>query len=112
MLEGIIRWWAPPCNSFILPCGHMSLTLQDILQVTELPLLENDYASLVDTLGLPPLSEKQLNSSSYSQVIKQWYSLTRISPTPDKRISFMWVLMCMYLFVPSSGEHHGIFGSG
>lgn len=27
LLDGTIRLWAPPCNSFILPCGPMSINL-------------------------------------------------------------------------------------
>lgn len=104
LLKGIIRWWAPPCNSFIFPCGPTSPTLKDILKFTGLSLLRNDYASLTNTKGLPQLSEKHLSPSSYSQVFKQWYLLTLTSPSPDERISFMWVLICKYLFGPSFGK--------
>ncbi|XP_075482686.1 uncharacterized protein LOC142522960 [Primulina tabacum] len=89
LLEGAIRLWAPPCNSFILPCGPMSITLQHILLFTGLPLLRNEFASLVDTQDLPQLSEQYLNPSSYSQVIRSWCALRRTSPTSNERISFM-----------------------
>lgn len=69
LLDGVIRLWPPPCNSYILPCGPMSIDLQDILQFTRLPLLGNDCARLFDTSNLPQFSEKFLNPSSYSQAI-------------------------------------------
>lgn len=104
LLDGTIRLWAPPCNSFILSCGPMSINLHDILQFTGLPLLGNDFSRLVDTSDFPQLSEKFLNPSLYSQAIRSWYDLKRTSPTSDERIEFMWVLICMYLFCPSSGK--------
>ncbi|XP_075496156.1 uncharacterized protein LOC142533314 [Primulina tabacum] len=104
LIEGAIRLWALPCNSFILPCGPMSVTLLDVLHLTGLPLIGNEFASLVDTQELPQLPEQYWNPSSYSQVIRSWSTLKRTSPISEERISFMWVLICKYLFCPSSGK--------
>ncbi|XP_075478287.1 uncharacterized protein LOC142519228 [Primulina tabacum] len=104
LIEGAIRLWALPCNFFILPCGPMSITLQDVLHLTGLPILGNDFASLADTRDLPQLPEQYWSPSSYSQIIRSWSALKRTSPTSEERISFMWVLICKYLFCPSSGK--------
>ena len=81
----------------------MSITLRDVYYLTGLPILGSDIHFVIDldTLSSPTIPTKGL--TSFYKVISMWCYHTA-KPTPQEYVSFLWVLICRFIFCPPSGK--------
>ena len=81
----------------------MYITLHDVYYLTGLPILGFDIPCLIDPEAFPSLTIKTKGISSFYQVITTWCYHTA-DPTLQEHVSFLWVLICRFIFCPASGK--------
>ncbi|XP_073066554.1 uncharacterized protein [Primulina eburnea] len=103
LFDCLLRFWSPSSNVFIFPFGPMSITLYDISLFLGLPVVGPDSPYFIDDPAAPTLAHTRYCYPSYRAVVKEWSSHTGV-PSVVEHVMFLWVLICHYIFCPSSGK--------
>ncbi|XP_073051741.1 uncharacterized protein [Primulina eburnea] len=103
LFDCLLRFWSPSCNVFIFPFGPLSITLYDISLLLGLPVAGPDSPYFVDDPAAPALAHTRYCYPSYRAVVKEWSSCSGV-PSEVEHTMFLWVLICHYIFCPSSGK--------
>ncbi|XP_055962345.1 uncharacterized protein LOC126687881 [Mercurialis annua] len=100
MCRSFLRYWSPSANSFLFPCGPMSVTLKDVFMLTGLPVIGFDAPCLFE------VDQKQLFSCpdyhSYKACIEKWCRGME-TPSLEEHTEFLWVLICKFILCTPSG---------
>ncbi|XP_050234446.1 uncharacterized protein LOC126682736 [Mercurialis annua] len=99
MCRSFLRYWSSSANSFLFPCGPMSVTLKDVFMLTGLPVIGFDAPCLFE------VDNKQLFScpdyQSYKACIEKWCRRME-TPSSQEHTEFLWVLICKFILCTPS----------
>lgn len=102
LFDCLLRLWAPSCNAFIFSFGLMSITLYDIIYLVGLPVLGPNSTYFIDD-SVAPIDSPRYCYPSYRVVVREWGTNIDILSSTEHTM-FLWVLICHYIFCPSSGR--------
>ena len=102
LMSVVLKLWSKSINSFLLPFGHISITLRNVTILMCLPIQGADGMCLLDVQdsSLPTVEVSSTTQTSYSATIRKWHDVTRI--TTNEHVEFLWDLLCRYVFSPTS----------
>ena len=105
LMSVVKKFWSKSINSFMLPFSLISITLRDITILTSLPIRGSDALCFLDIQdsSLRIIEVSSTTQTSYSVVIQKWHDVTGV-PSTVEYVEFLWVLLCRYVFFPSSGK--------
>ena len=103
LFSAALRFWSLSCNCFVFPFGHMTITLLDIFVITGLPILGDDTVCLIDESKYVETNISSKTYDTYPKVVSHYLPLTG-EPSAEEHIAFLWVLICKYIFCPSSAR--------
>ena len=83
LMTVVLKLWSNSTNFFLLPFGHISITLRDITVLTGLPIQGVDALCLLDVQdsSIPTIEVSSTTKTSYSSTIRKWHDGTRITST-------------------------------
>ena len=99
----VLKFWSKSINSFLLLFGPISITLRNITILTGLSIRGVNVLCLFDIQdsSLPAIEVSSTTQTSYFVAIWKWHDVTRV-PLTVEHVDFLWVLLCRYVFCPSS----------
>ena len=105
LMSVALKFWSNSINSFLLPFGPISITLRDITILMGLPIRGADALCLlnIQDSSVPAIEVSSTTQTSYYVVIRKWHDVIRV-PLTVEHVEFLWVLLCQYVFFPSSGK--------
>ena len=94
VLSALVDRWRPKTHSFHLPCGEMTVTLQDFAMITGLPIDGEALTGVVDPNGwrqrvtnligvCSPAPEERVKDPRPSGVLYTWLRANRNGCPPD-----------------------------
>ena len=121
-ITALIDRWRPETHSFHLPCGEMTVTLQDFAMITALPIDGAALTGRVDLVGwrqrvlgltgrLPPEKPEGVKDTRSSGVSYAWLRL--FGPCPEGADAlvvqqyaraYMWYVLARVIFPDGSGD--------
>ena len=103
LMSVVLKFWSKSFNSFLLPFGPISITLRDVTILTGLPFQGVNALCRLDIQDstLLDIEVSSTTQTSYSTTILKWHDVIGI-PSTAEHVEFVWVLLCRYVFFPTS----------
>ena len=103
LMSVVLKFLSKSIKSFMLPFSPISITLRDIIVLMGLLIWGDDALCLLDIQdsSLLAIEVSSTTQTSYFAIIRKWHDVTRV-PFTTEHVEFLWVLLCRYVFFPSS----------
>ena len=121
-LTALLDRWRPETHSFHLPCGEMTVTLQDFAMITGLPIDGDALTGRVDNVGWrnrvwgltgfqPPEPEEGQRDRRSAGVLYSWLRGLGRCPEPAEEETvqqyaraYVWYVLARVIFPDGSGD--------
>ncbi|CAM0904178.1 unnamed protein product [Alopecurus aequalis] len=117
LVTALVDRWRPETHTFHLPCGEMSVTLQDVSMITTLPIIGDAICRNTDStkwreqmssyLGMEPGIPNRAAGATYGWIARNF---GKCSAGCTKEVvqtyarAYVWVALCRTVFRDNSGS--------
>ena len=95
LLTALVDRWRPETHTFHLPCGEMTVTLQDMVMILGLPCEGNAATGVIDSAAWPGMVEAMLGIAPPARAAGD--RISYVSSLIDIAFSILFEL-CTYLY--------------